>query len=133
LTNSIAGKIGQAEKFAVVDQAGKVRVQIGLTAQGDPSITLLDNARRPMIQLVAGNGAAGLTIGGKEQPALALFGVDNHGAPISSCTILTGRSMPVWECKPTLAPKMPDLSGVALLFLFFSPSVRRNLTGQNDG
>lgn len=79
--SATAGKIVRAEKFEVVDQAGKVRVQIGLTEQGDPSITLLDAAHRPMIQLVAGNGAAGLTIGGTEQPALALFGVDDHGAP----------------------------------------------------
>jgi hypothetical protein len=76
-----AGKLVQAEKFEVIDQAGNVRVQIGLTEQGDPSITLLDNAHRPMIQLVTGNGAAGLTIGSQEQSALAVFGVDAHGAP----------------------------------------------------
>jgi len=75
------GKIVQAEKFEVVDQAGKVRMQIGLTDQGDPSITLLDDAHRPLIQMAAGRAGAGLLIGNKEQPTLALLGVDDRGAP----------------------------------------------------
>ena len=75
------GKIVQAEKFEVVDQAGRVRMQIGLTDQGDPSITLLDDAHRPVIQLAAGRAGAGLLIGNKEQPTLTLLGVDDRGAP----------------------------------------------------
>jgi hypothetical protein len=75
------GKIVQAEKFEVVDQTGKVRMQIGVTDQGDPSITLLDDAHRPLIQLAAGQAGAGLLIGNAEQPTLALLGVDDRGAP----------------------------------------------------
>jgi len=75
------GKIVQAEKFEVVDQAGKVRMQIGLTDQGDPSITLLDDANRPLIQLAAGRAGSGLLMGNKEQATLALLGVDDRGAP----------------------------------------------------
>lgn len=75
------GKIVQAEKFEVVDQAGNVRLQIGLTDQGDPSITFLDNAHRPLIQMAAGRAGSGLLIGNQEQPTLALLGVDDKGAP----------------------------------------------------
>src|SRR5690242_7615349 len=75
------GKTVQAEKFEVVDQAGKVRMQIGVTDQGDPSITLLDDAHQPLIQMAAGRAGAGLLMGTTEQPTLALLGVDDRGAP----------------------------------------------------
>jgi hypothetical protein len=75
------GRTVQAEKFEVVDQTGKVRMQIGLTEQGDPSITLLDDARRPLVQIAAGRAGAGLIIGNRDQPTLALLGVDDRGAP----------------------------------------------------
>ncbi|GEM_PF-5790865 len=76
-----AEKVVRAEKIEVVDQAGKVRMQIGVTDQGDPSITLLDDAHRPLIQIAAGRAGAGLLMGNSEQPTLAVLGVDDRGAP----------------------------------------------------
>jgi len=56
-------KVLQAERFEVVDQAGKLRAALGTASDGSPSLTLADQAGKSRATLgIASDGSPGLQL-----------------------------------------------------------------------
>ena len=68
-------KTARAERFELVDAAGKVRAELGLTGKGQPSLTFYDREGRGRSTLLLAEAGGGV-----------LMFVDDKGAPRATIT-----------------------------------------------
>ena len=83
----------RSQRFDAVDTEGKVGARFGVAPDGKPFLALLDKAGKPRLSgSVAPNGAAAITIAGRDERKRAEIGIGPDDAPYVSLADKTGKA-----------------------------------------